>query len=172
MLDREVGLTGPDPENAAPIPAASEARVERQRTVDQPDHGADILAEIRQRLRGIGEGARVVLRHLERLSRKIGGLATVSLRRFGPAVIDQPHVADRRPGKRRPVIGINRDRLLEQSQGRENPLLRDRIKGRKRAQVEIVGAEISRWSRGGSAHLGRLQRRLNDTGDADRNPVL
>src|SRR6516164_3530327 len=172
MLDREVGLTGPDPEHAAPIPAASEARVERQRTIDQPDHGADILAEIRQRLRGIGEGARVVLRHLERLSRKSCGLATVGLRRFGPAVIDQPHVVDRRPGKRRPVIGINRDRLLEQSQGRGNPLFRNRIKGRKRAQVEIVGAEVSRWPRGGSAHLGGLQSWLDDPGDADRYLVL
>jgi len=45
MLDREIGLAGPEPEKAAYIPAAGEARVERQRSVDQPDHGADILAE-------------------------------------------------------------------------------------------------------------------------------
>ena len=47
------------------IPAAGEARVERQRTVDQPDHGADILAELRQHKGGVGEDARVVLAHLE-----------------------------------------------------------------------------------------------------------
>ena len=45
MLNREIVLTGPNPEKAAQIPAAREARVERERAVDQPDHGADILAE-------------------------------------------------------------------------------------------------------------------------------
>jgi len=47
MLDREIGLTGQHPDNAAQIPAAGIARVERERTVDQPDHGTDILAKIR-----------------------------------------------------------------------------------------------------------------------------
>ena len=60
MLDREIRLTGKGPENAADMPAAREARVERERTVDQPDHGADILAEPRQHIGGVGEDARVV----------------------------------------------------------------------------------------------------------------
>ena len=86
MLDREIGLTGPDPENAAHKPAAGEARVERQRTVDQPDHGADVLAEISQHEGGVGEDARVVLPRLERLPSKIAGLAASCLRLLGPAV--------------------------------------------------------------------------------------
>ena len=162
MLDREIVLTGPDPENAAQIPAAGEARVERQRTVDQPDHGADILAEIRQHEGGVGEDARVVLRHLERLPSKIDGLAAVCLRLFGPAVTDEPQVADRRPGQCRPVMRIDRDRLLKQSQSLENPLFRYRKEDRKRAQIEIVGGEIGRRPRGGAAHLGGLQCRLDD----------
>ena len=172
MLDREIVLTGKDPEKAAHKPAAGEARVERQRTVDQPDHGTDILAELRQHLGGVGEDARVVLRHLERLPSKIAGLAAICLRRFGPAVNDEPHVADRRPGKCRPVMRIDRDRLIEQSQSLENPLLRYWKEDRKRAQVEIVGGEIVGRPRGGAAHLGGLQCRLDDPGDADGDLVL
>ena len=71
MLDREIGLPGTDPEQAAQIPAAGKARIERKRTVDQRDHGADILAEIRQHKGGVGEDARVVAAPLERPPSKI-----------------------------------------------------------------------------------------------------
>jgi len=90
MLDRGIGLTGPEPENAAHKPAAGEARVERQRTVDQPYRGADVLAEYSQYKGGVGKDARVVLRRLERLPRKITGLAAGCLGLFGPSVIDEP----------------------------------------------------------------------------------
>ena len=70
MLDREIGLTGEDPEKAAHKPAAGKARVKRKRPVDQPDHGADVLAEVRQHQGGVGEEAGVILPHLERLPGK------------------------------------------------------------------------------------------------------
>ena len=66
MLDREIGLTGKYPEKAAHIPAAGKARVDRKRTVNQSDHGADVLAETSQYQSRIGEDARVVLCRLER----------------------------------------------------------------------------------------------------------
>src|SRR5690242_20387557 len=156
MLDREIGLAGPNSEEAADKPAAREARVEREGTVDQPDHGADILAELTQHMGGVDENARVVLPRMERLPSKITGLAPGCLRLLGPAVSDEPQVAVRGPGKRRPVMPIDRNRPLEQSQSLENPLLHYGIEGRKRAQVEIVGAEVGRRPRGGAAHLGRL----------------
>ena len=59
-----IGLAGPQPEDAADVPAAREARVERQRAVDQRHHGADVLAEIGQREGGIRQDARVVAGHL------------------------------------------------------------------------------------------------------------
>jgi hypothetical protein len=52
MLDRNIGLTRPDPEHAAGVPSAREARVERQRSVDQCYHCVDVLAEI-----GKGDGS-------------------------------------------------------------------------------------------------------------------
>src|SRR5207244_12075572 len=96
MLDPEIRLAGPHPEKAAHEPAAGVARIECQRTVDQPDHRADVLAEPRQYLGGVGENARVVLRRLERPPGKIAGLAAGCLRLFGPALNDEPQVTVRR----------------------------------------------------------------------------
>src|ERR1700675_1535905 len=110
MLNREIRLAGPEPENAAYIPAAGEARVQRERTVDQPDHGTEVLAKIRQHEGHIGEDTRVVLRHLKRLSSKIDSLAAIS---SGPAVNGEPPVAHRRQGKCRPVTRIDCDRPFE-----------------------------------------------------------
>ena len=67
---------------------------------------------------------------------------------------------------------IDHDRLIKQSQSRDEPLFRDWKDGRKRAQVKIVCAEVGRRPRGGSAHLGRLQCRLDDPGDAECDSVL
>src|SRR5207248_10073379 len=67
---------------------------------------------------------------------------------------------------------IDRDRLFEQSEGLENPLSCYWIEGRERAQVEIVRGEVGRRPRGGSAHLGGLQCRFDDSGNADGDFVL
>jgi len=48
--------------------------------INQRHHGADILAEIGQRLRGIGESDRIFSGHLEGSSGKIGTLQTVRRR--------------------------------------------------------------------------------------------
>src|SRR6266851_5024050 len=50
--------------------------------------------------------------------------------------------------ERQRVMPIDRDRLLEQPESRENPLFRYRIESRKRTQIEIVGGEVGRWPRG------------------------
>src|SRR6266851_2005219 len=148
MLNREIGLAGIYSENAAHIPAAGEAWVEHQRTIDQPDHGADILAEPSQDPGDVGQDAWLVLCRLERLSGKFYGLAAGFLRLVGPAVNDEPQVANRCPGRCRPVMPIDRDRLLEQPQSLNNPLFRYRKEDCKPAQVEIVGGEVRRRPRG------------------------
>src|SRR6202023_3428824 len=73
---------------------------------------------------------------------------------------------DRRPGKCRPVVSIDRDRLIEQSQSLENPLFRYRKEDRKRAQVEIVGAQVGGRSR------ARLPRRAACEGPLGRRAPL
>ena len=106
------GWPAHSPENAADGPAAGVVRVERQRTVDQRDHRADVLAEIGQREGGIRQDARVVAGHFEGPPGEIDALQTVRSGVFAPAVKNQPITADRRPGERGPVMRIARDRLL------------------------------------------------------------
>src|SRR5271169_2224357 len=67
---------------------------------------------------------------------------------------------------------IDRYRLFQQSQSLESPLFCYWKEGCERAQIEIVGAEVGRRPRRGAAHLGRLQCRLDDPGDADGDFVL
>ena len=43
MLDREIGLTSQNPQHAAQLPTASKARIENERTFDQPYSGIDVL---------------------------------------------------------------------------------------------------------------------------------
>jgi hypothetical protein len=80
MSDRDIGLTRPQSNSAADVLTAREIRVQSVRTINQPYHGADILAEIGQRLRGIRESDRIVPGHLEGSSLKIGTLQTVRRR--------------------------------------------------------------------------------------------
>src|SRR5215475_339273 len=152
MRDREVGLTGMCPEKTADIPAAGEARVQRERSVDQPDRGTDVLPELTQHKSGVREDSRVVLPRLKRTPGKIDPLAAGYLRRFGPTISDEPQVADRCPGECRPVMRIDRDRLFEQAQSLENPLSCYWVEGSKRTQIEIVGAEVGRLPCGRSVH--------------------
>src|SRR5271166_7140004 len=79
VLDRDVGLARPMSENAADVPPSSEAGVERQRMIDQRYHGADVLAEIRQRLGGICKNARIVASDLQGAAGKVGPFAAVRL---------------------------------------------------------------------------------------------
>ena len=89
-----------------------------------------------------------------------------------PAVINKPQAADRRPSKCRGELPINRNRLLQMSQSFDNSFFCYRIIDRQRAQIEFISVEVTRRPRGGAAHLGHLQGRLDDTGNADSNLVL
>jgi len=60
MLDREIGLSGVQPDPAAPAPPVSKARIEFQRAVDQRDRAFDVLAKVREDMSSMGEYARVV----------------------------------------------------------------------------------------------------------------
>src|SRR6516162_273655 len=94
MVHRDVKLARPMSENAADVPPAGEAGVERQCTIDQCDHGADVLAEIRQRHGSIRKNTRIV----------------------APAVHAEAHAADRCPTEGRSVMRITPDCLLKQTE--------------------------------------------------------
>ena len=58
------------------------------------------------------EDASVALSHLERSPSELDGLGAGCLLLFGPAANNEPPVAVRRQGECRPVMPIDRDRLL------------------------------------------------------------
>src|SRR5262249_55245125 len=60
-LDRRIVIARPRFHISAEIPAAGEARVERQRAIDNSDHCVEILTKSRQHIGGIGEGRSVLL---------------------------------------------------------------------------------------------------------------
>jgi hypothetical protein len=61
-------------EDAADVPAASVVWVERQRTINQRHHGADVLAEIRQHDGGIHQDAGILAGHFQGSPGEIGAL--------------------------------------------------------------------------------------------------
>src|SRR5690242_16407966 len=116
MLDRIVGLARPNPERSADRPATRKIRVEREGTVDQRHHRADVLAEISQRKSGIHQDSRIVTGHLQGSPGEIGSLQTARRRFFAPTVPKQPKTAVRGPGECGSITRIARDRLLKQVQ--------------------------------------------------------
>src|ERR1700736_3254743 len=103
MLDRDVGLARQQPQVAADIPAAGKARVKRQGTVNQRYHSPNVLAEIRQRHRGIRKDTRVITGHLQSPPGEIGALAAIRLGIIAPTVLAEPKVADGGPGESGPI---------------------------------------------------------------------
>jgi hypothetical protein len=95
ILDRENGFAGPQPEGPGDMPASGEARVERQRTIDQRHHRAEILGEIGRRVGGIRQDAGIVAGQFEGSPGEIDALATVYLRIFA---LKHPITAECRPG--------------------------------------------------------------------------
>src|SRR6266853_94700 len=100
MVDCDVGLARPYPEDTADEPAVGEIRVECQSAVDQRHHGADVLAERGQRISGIRQDARIVAGHFQGSPGEICALPSVRLSIFTPIVDNQPRAAEGGPGER------------------------------------------------------------------------
>src|SRR5207248_5320551 len=86
VLDGDVGLTRPPSEDAADNPTARVVRVDGQRTVNQRHHGADVLAEIGQRLSGMRQDAGVVAGHFQGSPCEINALENVCFPVFATIV--------------------------------------------------------------------------------------
>src|SRR5215469_2652080 len=116
MVHRDVKLARPMSKNAADVPPTGEAGVERQRAIDQHHHGADVLAEIRQRHGSIRKNTRIVASHLQGAAGEIGAFAAVRLWILAPAVHAEAHAADRGPTESRSVMRVTPDGLLKQTE--------------------------------------------------------
>ena len=100
MPDRrvELGRVCPIPEIAADLPASRETRVERERAVDQPQHGTDVLTEKGQRDGGVHQDARIVAARSQGSPCEVCALEAVRLRVLASTVNNQPKTADRGHG--------------------------------------------------------------------------
>ena len=105
MPDRETRLAGKDPEHAAPVPAGSEARVEGEAMIDQPDRDIDVLAEISEHKGDECEDIRVIRADPQCLSSKVDTAAPSRFRVFGPASLLEPLVTMSRQSESRPYCG-------------------------------------------------------------------
>ena len=112
VFNCRIRLAGPQPNDAADMPTPCEARVERQRSVCQRHHCADVFTEIREHEGSICQRARVVCCRLQGPPRQSNCLAAIRFWIIAVAVLTGSHVAERGPGERRPVIWISLDRLL------------------------------------------------------------
>ena len=85
VLDRSFGLPGKQTEKAAVVPAAGKARIERQSTIHQTHHRADVVAEKREGTGGIYDGAGIVAARSKSSPGEIGTLTTIRLGILAPA---------------------------------------------------------------------------------------
>src|SRR5215469_5714036 len=74
MLNCGVVPASPNPNIGAEGPPACEARVEKQRAVNQCHHRADVLAEVRQSKRSVCQAAWVIAGHFQCSPREIDAL--------------------------------------------------------------------------------------------------
>src|SRR5262252_2352496 len=116
MLDRDVWLAGPAPQNTANVPSTCETWVERQRAIDQRHRAADVLAEISEREGGIREGARIIAGHFQGSPREIEALLADRFPIVTPAVAGDPLTAHRSPGECGAVVGISCNCFLQEGQ--------------------------------------------------------
>ena len=85
------------------MPAARLTRIQRQSTIDQGYHGADVLAEEAQREGGICYDDRVVPGHFQRSPRKRGAFEAVTLAIVEGAKEAEAVIANGRPGECGPI---------------------------------------------------------------------
>ena len=86
MLNRNIGLAHPIPEDAASVPPAREAGVEDQGTINPRRHRVDVLTRKDEHLAGIHQYARVVASQFQGAPCEFGALPSVPLRIFAAAV--------------------------------------------------------------------------------------
>src|SRR5712671_2220195 len=114
MADREFRLPCPQSEPAAYHPAAGEAGVKRQSTVNQFDGRIDVLSKVTEYVGSPAQDTRVVARNPKRPSGEIDTLAAVRLGVAGPAVHVEIHMAVCRHRESGSVLRVALDRPPKQ----------------------------------------------------------
>jgi hypothetical protein len=99
-----------------PLICARVARIEGERAIDQRDHRIEVFAENRERHCGVGQNARVVLRHLDGPAGKADPFGPERVAIRAVEVCRKMLAALRRKPKGRAVIRVAGNGLLKQPQ--------------------------------------------------------
>src|SRR5208282_2625511 len=172
MLNREIGITGQIPQNAAQQPTASKARVEGERPFNQSYSDIDVVAQKSDREPGKGEDIGVVRGEPERPASQVETLATVGLPVVCPVVRRKELMTVGSQGEVGAVMRIAFDRLPEQVERPKDAVPLDWAPVRQCTQVKVVGGQIIGWPGSRAVDLGRLQGRLDHADGARRDLVL
>src|SRR5271168_4773510 len=106
MLDREIGVPGPQSQPTAVDPAAGIARIELDATIDQCGRRIEIPAGVAERVGSPAKGIWVVASAAQCALGKIDGAPAVQLGIIGPAADVEMSVTLRRQGEGEIVVRI------------------------------------------------------------------
>src|SRR5215469_8900072 len=172
MWDCDLRLTREDMKPTKAIPTVGVTRVESQGTIHEPERRMDVLAEIAEQEARISQHHGVVSTRLKRLPGQSHSMPPVNREIVGPIVEGDCEVAHSRQGERRSITWITRDRLLEEAERSHHALPLKGIPLLSGLQIQVIGSHIAGRPVCGEAGLGRLQCRLDNADDAQRNIVL
>ena len=116
MLDRNVGLTRPDPERATDAPSARKTRIQRECTIDERRHAPDVFAQIGRRHGNIHQYARIVTGHFQGPAREIEAFTPVQIRIFTATVAHQHSTTNCSERECGSVMRIVHNRLFEEAE--------------------------------------------------------
>ena len=123
MLQCEIEFASPYPEDAAPVPTDSEARVKSETAIYQPYHDIEILAKPSKSHGRTAKNIRVIRGDSKCSSGEIETYEPVFVPVIGPAVVVQLIVVMRRGSKRGTIVRILLDRSCEQVECESDALL-------------------------------------------------
>ena len=174
MLDRQIGISSKQAKPTAPIPGMSEARVERESSIDQREGGINVLAEAPEHDRDPADHIGVVGGEADGLPGKRDGRPAIFLfiAIVGPVEVLKIGAVASGLSKSKAIARLAGNRLSKQVERSRDMFLLVAGRDRAGAQVKVVGGEIAGRPLDREADLGGSQRGLDDPGDAGRNLVL
>src|SRR5215469_18344510 len=106
MIDRNIGLTGEQPQKGTPKPPLGQTGPRGERSIHQANGGIDVLAKIAEQIGAADEEVRVVCRDPQSAPRQIQPRVAVRLPVIRPAVKIELGMAMRRQSESGTVTGI------------------------------------------------------------------
>src|SRR5262245_5412697 len=143
MLNRKIGVSGPQPKPSALNPAKCEAWIEVQSAINQGDGWIDVRLEIAEDLSGVAEDIGIVASSPKRAASKIDAILAVPLPILAPTVCSKHLVAMGCLRKSQSIVRVTLERLPEQIKCAHRSFPIPRLSVGTSSEVKVVRGEIS-----------------------------